>query len=59
MFDLDGGTVSFMTRETHVFGEQAVFDELIASGIKKLEEKLRERKNKIDDMYSMFFKDRE
>lgn len=59
MLDLDGGTVSFMTRETHVYDEQAVFDELIASGIEKLEEKLRERKNKIDDMYSMFFKDRE
>ena len=59
MLDLDGGTVSFMTRENHVDGEQVVFDKLVASGIKKLEEKLKERKNKIDDMYGMFFKDKE
>lgn len=59
MLDLDGGTVSFMTRESHIDGEQAVFDRLIVSGIEKLEDKLTERKNKIDDMYSMFFKGRE
>lgn len=59
MLDLDGGTVSFMTRESHIDGEQAVFDRLIVSGIEKLEDKLRERKNKIDDMYGTFFKDKE
>lgn len=59
MLGLDGGTVSFMTRESHVDGEQAVFDKLVASGIEKLEEKLKERKNKIDDTYGTFFKDRE
>lgn len=59
MLDLDGGTVSFMTRESHVDGEQAVFDKLVASGIEKLEEKLKERKNKIDDMYGTFFKVKE
>lgn len=59
VLDLDGGTISFMTRESHVDGEQAVFDKLIASGIEKLEDKLREKKSKIDDMYSAFFKDKE
>lgn len=59
MIDLDGGTVSFMTRESHIDGERAVFDRLIVSGVEKLEEKLKERKNKIDDMYGMFFEDRE
>lgn len=59
MLDLDGGTVSFMTRESHVDGEQVVFDKLIASGIEKLEEKLKERKSKVDDMYDTFLKDRE
>ena len=59
MLDLDGGVVSFMTRESHVDGEQAVFDKLIVSGIEKLEDKLREKKNKIDDMCSAFFKDKE
>lgn len=59
MLDIDGATVSFMTRENHVDGELAVFDNLVASGIKKLEEKLKEKKNKIDDMYGTFFKDRE
>ena len=57
--DLDGGTVSFMTRESHVDGEQAVFDKLIASGIEKLEDKLRERKNKVNEMCGMFFEDKE
>lgn len=57
--DLDGGTVSFMTRENHIDGEQVVFDKLVASGIEKLKEKLRERKNKIEDMYGMFFEDKE
>ena len=57
--DLDGGTVSFMTRENHIDGEQVVFDKLVASGIEKLKEKLRERKNKIEDMYGIFFEDKE
>lgn len=55
VLDLDGGVVSFMTRESHVDGEQAVFDKLITSGIEKLEDKLKKRKNKIDDMYGTFF----
>ena len=59
MLDLDGGTVSFMIRESHVDGEQAVFDKLIVSGLEKLDYKLNERKNKIDDMYGMFFNDKE
>ena len=59
VLDLDGGTISFMTRESHIDGEQAVFDKLIASGIEKLEDKLMEKKSKIDDMYSAFFKDEE
>lgn len=59
MLDLDGGTVSFMTRESHVDGEQVIFDKLVVSGIEKLKEKLKERKNKIDDMYGTFFKDKE
>lgn len=59
MLDLDGGTVSFMIRESHVDGEQAVFNKLVASGIEKLEDKLKRRKNKIDDMYGMFFNDKE
>ena len=59
MLDLDGGTVSFMTRESHVDGEQAVFDKLVASGIEKLEDKLTEKKNKANDMYDMFFNDKE
>lgn len=59
MLDLDGGTVSFMTRESHTGGEQAVFDKLITYGIEKLEDKLMERKNKANDMYDMFFEDKE
>lgn len=59
VLDIGGGVISFMTRESHVDGEQAVFDKLIASGIEKLEEKLNERKSKIDDMYGVFFKDKE
>lgn len=59
MLDIDGATVSFMTRESHVDGEQLVFDKLVASGIEKLEEKLKERKNKIDNMYGTFFNDKE
>lgn len=59
VLDLDGGVVSFMTRESHVSGEQAVIDKLVASGIEKLEDKLTERKNKINYMCSMFFNDKE
>lgn len=59
MLDLDGGVVSFMTRESYVDGEQLVFDKLVASGIEKLGEKLKEKKNKIDDMCGTFFKDKE
>lgn len=55
VLDLDGGTVSFMTRESHVDGEQAVFDRLIISGMDKLEDKLAERKNKANEMYGTFF----
>lgn len=59
MIDIDGGTVSFMTRESHIDDEQAVFDKLIVSGIEKLEDKLTERKSKANDMYDMFFNDKE
>ena len=59
VLDLDGGVVSFMTHESHVGGENAIFDRLIVSGIEKLEDKLRERKNKVNDMYEMFFEDKE
>lgn len=59
MLDLDGGVVSFMTRESHVDGEQVVFDKLVASGIEKLGEKLKEKKNKIDYMCGTFFNGKE
>lgn len=59
MLDLDGGTVSFMVRESHIGGEQAVFDKLIDSGLEKLADKLKERKSKVDDMYGTFFNNKE